>query len=361
MTTLDDLFDLLDLEAAIDSGFVRTQTHPTLPYTIFNYTERTAYENVWTPVTKQCRGLIAHADTGEVIARPFPKFMNYGQDGAHVGAADDAVIVTDKADGSLGILYPTGNGGHAIATRGSFASEQAQHATALYQDRYADIASPARGWTYLFEIVYPQNRIVVDYQGLDDLLLLGAVQIATGYSLPPDAVAGWPGPRIETFPYATLAEALAAPDRPGREGLVVHYVAANERIKIKQADYVELHKLVTGMNERVVWEHLGNGGDLDTLIAPLPDEFHPWVRSVAERLVDELAEIQASAEAAHAELVAALPDGWTRKDYAIKAAGSPLRPWLFNLLDERDPGPSIWKTLRPSGAVTLTAQTEDAA
>ncbi len=137
MTKLDDLFDLIDLEQAIEAGFVRTQVHPTLPLTIFNYTELAAYEGVWTPVTKQCRGLIVHTDTGEVRARPFRKFMNHGQDGAHAGSHDDAVIVTDKQDGSLGILFPTGDGGHAVATRGSFASEQAQHATVLWQERYA--------------------------------------------------------------------------------------------------------------------------------------------------------------------------------------------------------------------------------
>lgn len=361
MTKLDDLFDLIDLEQAIEAGYVRTQVHPTLALTIYNYTELAAYEGVWNPVTKQCRGLIAHSETGEIVARPFPKFMNLGQDGAHIGAADDEVVVTDKQDGSLGICYPTGDGGFAIATRGSFASEQAQHATALWQERYADLVSPTPGWTYLFEIIYPSNRIVVDYGGMDDLVLLGAVQIDTGHSLPPDAVAGWPGPRTETFAYASLAEAMAAPDRPGREGMVVHYVAANERIKLKQADYVALHKLVTGMNERVIWEHLGNGGALDELIAPLPDEFHPWVREVATRLRDEQAAIVAAAEAAHAELLGSLPEGWQRKDYAIAAAKSPVRPWLFNLLDGRDPSAAIWKTLRPSGAVTMTSQTEDAA
>lgn len=33
-TTLEDLFDLIDLEQAIQSGYVRTQTHPTLGRTV---------------------------------------------------------------------------------------------------------------------------------------------------------------------------------------------------------------------------------------------------------------------------------------------------------------------------------------
>jgi RNA ligase len=361
MTTLQDLFDTVDLEQALSAGYVRTQTHSTRPFTIYNYTELAAYEGVWNPVTRQCRGLIAHSSTGEIIARPFPKFMNHGQDGAHVGDAGDRVVVTDKQDGSLGILYPVGNGRHAVATRGSFASDQALHATAVWQERYADIATIRPGWTYLFEIIYPGNRIVVDYGPLDDLVLLAAVHIDSGHSLPPDDIADWPGLRTETFAYASLAEAMAAPDRPGREGLVVHYVDANERIKIKQAEYVELHKLVTGMNERVVWEHLGAGKPLDELIAPLPDEFHSWVRGVADRLHTELGEIVLGAREAHGELIDSLPRGFTRKEYAERAALSPLRAWLFLLLDGRDPEPKIWRTLRPSGAVTMTSSGEDVA
>ena len=37
--------------------------------------------------------------------------------------------------------------------------------------------SRTRSWTYLYEIVYPENRIVLNYRGLHDLILLGAVDI----------------------------------------------------------------------------------------------------------------------------------------------------------------------------------------
>lgn len=68
------------------------------------------------------------------------------------------------------------------------------------------------------EIIYPENRIVLDYAGLDDLVLLGAVEIATGRSFGPEAVADWPGPVVETFDYATFGAALAAPPRPQSGG-----------------------------------------------------------------------------------------------------------------------------------------------
>lgn len=67
----------------------------------------------------------------------------------------------------------------AIATRGSFTSEQAGHATAVLHTCYPRF-EPPEGLTVLFEIVYPGNRIIVDYCDTDDLVLLGAVDTATG-------------------------------------------------------------------------------------------------------------------------------------------------------------------------------------
>ena len=71
-----------------------------------------------------------------------------------------AVEVTDKHDGSLGILYPAPDGRNAVATRGAFESAQALHASELYRREYERAWRPESGWTYLWEIVYPANRIV---------------------------------------------------------------------------------------------------------------------------------------------------------------------------------------------------------
>lgn len=260
MTThLDDLFDEIDLEQAIDAGHVREQVHPTLPFSIYNYTDRCTWEQVWTPVTLQCRGLIVHRLTREVLARPYPKFFNSTEPDAPKFGLDDHVTVTDKMDGSLGILYPTGDGGYAIATRGSFASDQAQHATVLWQDRYADRFRPDQCMTMLFEIVYRTNRIVVDYGDLDDLVLLGSVEIATGCSFDPgdiEAHGNWPGPKTKTFYYSTFREALEAEPRSGQEGLVVRRAFSEDRVKLKQDEYVALHRILTGVTARHLWEFL---------------------------------------------------------------------------------------------------------
>jgi RNA ligase len=347
MTLLADVLDPVELATAVENGLVRKQSHPTLPYVIYNYTEAAQYSGAWTPVTLACRGLIVDSLSGAVLARPFPKFFNHDQPGAPALRADAPVLVTDKADGSLGILYA----GDAVATRGSFASDQARHATDLLRTKYAGFVAPA-GLTVLFEIIYPANRIVLDYRGLDDLVLLGAVDIATGRSFGPAAVPSWPGPVVKSFAYATLAEALAAEPRPGREGLVVHFLDTDERVKIKYAEYVRLHRLVTGLTARTVWEVLVNGGDLDELTEPLPDEFHAWVKGVVAELTAEVEAQAVAVEAEFARIMADLPDGWGRREFAMQAVGSDLRGALFLRLDGKDYRPGLWQQVRPAGDLT---------
>jgi RNA ligase len=356
-TLLTDILDADLLTAMVADGYVRVQRHPDLPLAIYGYTEKAQYEQVWNAVTLTCRGLVAQIATGVVLARPFAKFFNHGQPGASAFDLDEPVVVTDKADGSLGVLYPLPSGGWAVATRGSFASEQARHATEVWRARYADRFTPPPGLTLLFEIVYPGNRIVVDYGDLDDLILLGAVDVATGRFHGPAAVADWPGPVVETFGYATFAEALAAPPRMGCEGLVVHSPATDDRLKIKYDEYVRLHRLVTGLNARVVWEHLVAGRELAELIEPLPDEFHPWVRGVAGALHADVAALAAAVESAYTSIVDALAPGWVRRDFARHAAAHPERGCLFLRLDDRDYRPLLWQWVRPAADTTPTGRT----
>lgn len=258
---------------------------------------------------------------------------------------------------SLGIVYPT-RSGHAVATRGSFASDQAQHATRLLHNRYGDWCPPP-GYTPLFEIVYPENRIVCDYGDLDDLIFLGAVEIATGEVHGPEVAQrmGWRGRRADVFEAATLADALAMMPRPNAEGVVVRDIQSGAMIKIKQDDYVALHKIVTGLNARVIWQHLIDGKPLDELVAPLPDEFHPWCHQVAAQIEATVEQRAVDIEKAYTELCATLPDGFGRKEFAAAAVPHPLKWALFLMLDGRDPRRELWRRAKPEPFLTPSGRT----
>lgn len=350
-TYLADVFSVDALQQALADRTVVARKHPSCALTILNYTARCQYEpGLWNEVTLACRGLI-HDDAGRIVARPFRKFFNYGQAEAPALDLTTRCTATDKLDGSLGILYRR-EVGFAIATRGSFDGEQARHATRVWYDRYDATFVPV-GWTLLFEIVYPENRIVIDYGDRDDLILLGAVEIATGRSVGPnDPILGtWPGPRATVFEYATVADALDAEPRPNAEGLVLHLIDRDERVKLKQEDYVALHRIVSGLNERAVWEHVAAGKPVADLCAVLPDEFHGWVDEVAARLVATVERHAAEVETAYSTILATLPPDFTRKDFALAAKASSHAPYLFMRHDGKDFRPRLWDAAQPSARV----------
>lgn len=349
MTKLHQILDPDALAAQAAAGYIRMQSHPQRPnLAIYNYTEKAQFDRAWTPETLTCRGLIVDRASGEVLARPFPKFFNHDEPEAAGIDFAEPVTVTEKLDGSMGVLYWDGDD-WAIATRGSFASEQAVHATRLWRERYAGWMPPI-GWTLIFEIVFPENRIVVDYGQVDDLFLLGAVEIATGKTIPPESVTLWDGPRAKTYEFGSFAEALSAEPRDNAEGYVIHFRESDSRLKLKFEAYKNLHRIITGWNERTIWELLRDGKTVSDIAENLPDEFHAWATEVADWLEERHADLTAAAVFEFNETIDSMPDGYTRRDFALRAKDSEYRSALFLLLDDNHAKLDdwVWDRIRPS-------------
>merc|ERR1712059_162377 len=81
-------------------------------------------------------------------------------------------------DGSL-IIMSFYSGEAVFSTRGSFTSEQAMKAKEIYTRKYSHIET-VQAFTYCFEVIYPQNKIVVDYDEVEDLLSLAKINTKTG-------------------------------------------------------------------------------------------------------------------------------------------------------------------------------------
>lgn len=365
---LSELMDGQLLTQMLTEGYVKSQVHPTLPYVIYNYTPKSQYENVWNDVTRKCRGLIVDTRTSEVVARPFEKFFNYEQ------VADEHPVepfeVYEKMDGSLGILYPDGDG-WAIATRGSFTSDQALHATAVLTSKYKEF-EPARGFTYLFEIIYPSNRVVVNYGDMDDLVLIDVIHTDTGTSLLEFASGRWPGQVVERFDGLTPSEVLKG-QRENREGYVIKF-ESGYRMKVKHAEYVRLHRIVTNVNAKVVWRYLSEDQDLTELLDNVPDEFYQWVRDTARELHQKFAIEYRAIRRAYVQAVkdvlislmrreepaGDVSDAEYRKVFAARVASSPYKAELFTMLDKKSVDKAIWKRLTPTAERPFMRQSEDA-
>jgi hypothetical protein len=339
--------DYEKIKPYIEKGLVSEQVHPEdANVRIFNYTQACQFAKAWDDVTVQCRGLIINVATGEVLAHPFKKFFNYEEHiEKNLPIPAEEFEVYGKMDGSLGILYAL-NGKSWIATRGSFMSDQAQWATKWFRKAMeTDNDVTKKGQTALFEIIYPENRIVVNYS-FSGLVHLATLDIATG-----KAVADmWPDP-FKVVPQIDCDDitTLKGREEENAEGYVIHFRDSDLRLKIKFAEYVRLHKIITGVSEIGIWEILRDGGSLKPLIEKVPDEFFKWVSDVSTKLLDRYDEIADKAEGIFQE-VKNLP---TRKDQAlaIQKLSPELSGIVFCLLDKEGKRGAaiIWKMIRPHG------------
>lgn len=347
---INDIAPVTLWDEMVREKMISIQTHPSLPLYVYNYTQSAQFSKTWNAATLASRGLIADAD-GNVVARPFTKFFNYGEISAEdLKNLSGRVVASDKLDGSMGVGYLNPETGNInIATRGSFTSDQALHATDLYLTEYDGKWSPKEGFTYIWEIIYPENRIVLNYGQTDQLALIGRINMETGVSTPLPDITEWPFARADVFDHATLADSLQAAPRSNSEGIVVHFVESDARVKIKQEDYVRLHRVVTGVTARRVWELLANGDDLDAWLADLPEEFAGFIRSTADGLQDEHDAIGVRVKTLYSEILAELPDDFSQRDFAelvkSRAAGSE-RGLLFSL--HKGTKMKIWPLLRPA-------------
>lgn len=329
----------------IEKKLVSEQSHPeNQDVRIFNYTQKCQFEQAWDDITRQCRGLILNVKTGEVLARPFPKFFNYAEYVSKEWPIPESVPeIYEKLDGSLGILYEL-NGKEWIATRGSFMSDQAIWATNWWRSHVLTPLTSIKGVTHLFEIIYPKNRIVVSYD-FSGLVHLTTLDNETGQVIPEK----WYDPvrSVRKINPQNLGELLKL-DEPNSEGFVLFYPEENVRMKIKFPEYVRLHRIITGVNEIAIWEMLRDGQGLEDLIEKVPDEFFKWVKEVSTRLLDEFDSIANESERIF-ESVRYLP---IRKEQALKIQESKekYRGVVFALLDGKPSALIIWRQIRPHGA-----------
>lgn len=366
---LYDIVDPDEMSWLAHNGYVREAAHPTEPLHILNYTDRAQTKpEIFQQVgsLNLCRGLIYNTVDGTVAARPFHKFWNYGQVGAAKIGLNDLVAVTDKVDGSLGILYrePVSRK-WAVATRGSFTSDQALHATKLMQTRYDGFQPADLEYTLLFEIVYPENRIVVNYGEMDELILLGSVSIADGTVIGPTLTHrsdNWPGLHAMEWDDQHLSDVLAAKPRPNAEGFVLRAIGGNDMVKVKQEDYVELHRIIFGLSTRRIYEAVVGGRTAEEILSPLPDEFHAWTAAVINELWTKFRKRYAflvdcyqntMSYAWHSAMIGLDDEGWVvdrdqRKGLARFFAESDGDAWaMFAQLDGKDIAPKLWKELEP--------------
>jgi len=348
-----------------EQGLLYKQVHPILPLTIWNYTEKVQYESLWDDITLQCRGLVTDDTTGTILVRPFKKFFNYeevvGKD--VIPSKGDYVYIQEKMDGSLGILFNYEDQ-WIMATRGSFVSEQAIKGLEIVKSKYF-LGSWSKEYAYLVEIIYPENRIVVDYG--EEMVTFLSVVLNESWKWNPtdDTELHWTTAKMvlhangveeddvvkteQHFSFSDeLYKSLKEKNETNKEGFVLRFQPGNFRMKIKFEEYVRLHKIMTNLSTTAVWEVLSNGGSMNELLKDVPDEFYNKIKEYEEKLRFQFNLIDTDYKTFFRYIQIKVEEyGGSRGVFASLAKEYSYPSLMFGLLDGKDISPNIWKIIKP--------------
>lgn len=381
---------LSTLEKYYKDGLLQKQTHPTLDLTIWNYSPKVQYERLWDDITTQCRGLVTNSK-GDIVARPFKKFFNY-EEHKPEDIPNEDFVVYEKMDGSLGILFyyeyelsderryniwfnnnyetgmerffdpnnlpnfddsyyeptPKTKGEWIMATRGSFTSPQAIKGKEILNKH--DISPLRKDNTYLFEIIYPENRIVVDYGNEEKLVVLGAIHTETGDEVSNSALFTMTGLGFEVVTtYKTWGEGydlLKEEISKDKEGYVIRF-KSGFRMKIKGDEYKRLHRILTNISNRDIFEYVKEGKPLDEILDKVPDEFYNWVKETKEMFELQFKTIDLEYRLIFNNIIEnnKVTDKKTFAQYALSYNNSSI---LFAMFDKKNYKHIIWKILYPT-------------
>lgn len=289
----DAITSLADIQALAQAGFDNWQHFGEVKATfrgdllLLDYSSRAHIINRWNYFERVARGLVLNHKTGEIVARPFDKFF-YWLTSDHK-TSGHITTITEKVDGSLGILFRN-NGQYHVTTKGTFFSPQARWATKYLRDTY-DLTGLGDEWTLLFEIIYPENRIIVDYGDKTDLVLLAARNRFTGAYLPffPDLYTlserfGFTLPRVFNFNSVDDIIAATSDDYDNFEGWIAEF-SDGMRFKFKTDRYLEIHRYIRELDFASVLNAVRED-NIDYILNMMPDEnlgsVYEWVEHIRE-------------------------------------------------------------------------------
>ncbi len=178
------------------------------------------------------------------------------------------------------------NGKWYVKTRGSFVSEQALWASA-YLHNFIDVDKMNKDHTYLFEIIYPQNRIVVDYGDKEALVLTGIIDTATQKEFWYDYLVAEAekigSDVVKAFVFEKFEDIFKAREQltVNEEGFVITF-RNGYKFKLKGEAYCNVHRKMCAVTPLHFWREL----DTDTLT--IPDDFLADLPEEFRHTVDEL-------------------------------------------------------------------------
>jgi RNA ligase len=180
-----------------------------------------------------------------------------------------------------------------IYTCGSFISEQAQWANNFFQ-KNINSNHLEKGVTYLFEIIYKENRIVVPY--LEDSLCLLSAYDMRGIEFTQNKLekiakmTNFQRPKIYNFDSLDKALKTTEVMNYTQEGYVIRF-KNGVRIKMKGNEYCRIHRLISRITPKAIWEIMLNKDDLEQIRKELPEEMETDFTQIVNIFEKKLSEV----------------------------------------------------------------------
>ena len=341
------------LDALSEQLGIKVNQHDTLPLVILNYDQIESPKTH--PIVRECRGLVLHTDSLEVVARSFRRFFNWGEvaeEMEHFNFSD--FTVQSKEDGSLALLYHFG-GEWRMNTRGSFAQDNIQFQNFTWVDgvcQALDVKSlqelePVLNsqFTYVCEFVSPWNKIVRKYDKPAMYLLAMFDRDGTELSHAQcDGFAHAAGMlRPTLYEFKSIEEIQdflhrQAEQDPTFEGVVM-CDDQRRRWKIKSSTYLGLHKLKGEGDNMYNPKHL-----LPFVLAGEEAELLTYFPEVRGRFF----EVKAMVTEAYGKVLEAWldhSDEPDRKSFALAVGKRPFSGLLFSMRDKQEKGEKVSGTM----------------
>lgn len=236
---------------------IKVYEHPVLPLVGLKYSQINSPKT--NPIVRDCRGIVLEKYSWNVVAKPFRRFFNWGEDSHNSKFDWNNFTTTTKEDGSLMILYHY-NGRWHVNTSGSFGLGECNFSGKSWTELFWEVSQINQNsldsqLTYVFEMWTPFNKVLRFYPK-SFVSLLGVFYVPTCQELSMEVVGtlarelNVPTPDAHHFTNAddivSFLRANSVND-PLFEGVVVRD-CNNERLKIKSATYLANHHLFDNGN-----------------------------------------------------------------------------------------------------------------
>lgn len=315
-------------------------------YTILSYNQ--IESDFYNPIVRECRGIILENATLTPVCVPFYKFGNYGE--GYVPDIDWSSSRTqEKVDGSL-IKVWYHNGKWRVSTNGTidaykcplglvdFAQLDCPYETfgelfdVAKERAKLDFNSLNIYCTYMFELVSPYNKVVVNYEDIE-IYHIGTRNNVTYHEI--DIDIGVKKPKV--FALNTLEDCVKSASElsHNNEGYVVVDKYWN-RVKIKSPAYVAVHHLkdngetnIASIIELIRVNEIGEFLSYFPEYTKNVETIKGKINAIIEKLENGLNDVKSHKYE-------------TQKDFALAVKDKPFSAFYFNWRKDNTLTPYAW-------------------